>query len=290
MPVTAAAGAGITVSPAPYLPFTDRHKGRPPGLFALDPATWTEADAAFAPQMALRDRLLASGDPRLVGARPGSGAALEELANALAAHLVATGRGYARAGAALVRPDGARVPLAPDPAAIGRLAQEDWLLLAPPAREGGEYTLEAGALAFPAGWALDDRIGRPLTAVHAPVPGYAEGLAARVNRVFAALHPDRPLQRLNYSIAGNARLSCPDARGQHARDPGTGPHLRVERQTLRRLPASGWVAFGIKTCLTPLSALSAAERAALADAYAAMSPAHARYRHAEDFPRAEILG
>ena len=39
------ATADMSVSPAPYLPFMDRHKGKPPGLWALPPEDWIEIDA-----------------------------------------------------------------------------------------------------------------------------------------------------------------------------------------------------------------------------------------------------
>ncbi|MSU90451.1 DUF3445 domain-containing protein [Rhodobacteraceae bacterium 2CG4] len=266
--------ADVTVSPAPYLPFADPHRGSPPGLFALPAADWTEADSAFAAQMALRDRLIASQPRRVALALPQAGPALAELIAALAAHLSCQ-PGYARAGDLLRRPDRQRLRLAPTAQVLGRLAQEDWLILQQP-DPASEAVLTAGAVCFPAHWCLAGKIGKPLTQVHDPVPGYADALAARVNRIFAALHPARPLQRLNWSLASDAQLHCPTA---HARRDGETPaFLRVERQTLRRLPASGAIAFGIKTYLTPLADLPAAARTALAERVAALPDEMAGYK------------
>ncbi|MEM1268143.1 MAG: heme-dependent oxidative N-demethylase subunit alpha family protein, partial [Pseudomonadota bacterium] len=185
-----AAAGPVTVSPAPHLPFLDPLQVKPPALSPLDPAEWVEIDAAYAPQMALRDRLLAGEPDRFAAVLREGADALEELTDLLAAHLAA--RGYVRRADRLRRLDGVEIDLTPTPVTLGRLSQEDWLILMPP--DGtGEYRLVGGALVFPAGWSLGDKIGRPLTAVHAPVPGYAEGLAPRVNRIFAAAHPDRPL-------------------------------------------------------------------------------------------------
>lgn len=264
----------MIVSPAPYLPFNDPHKGRPPGLWPLDPAAWTEVDDRFADQMAYRDRLIAERPDLVALAEACAAPAIAELFALLVDHLAGL-PGYARAAGRLERPDGVAVPDTPGIAALGRLCQEDWLILQT-GGPGGEYLLTAGNLCFPAGWNLPDKIGRPLTAVHDPVPDYAAELAPRVNRIFAAIHPDRPLQRLNWSIAKTAELHCPVPRGQHLA--AEGHFLRVERQTLRRLPQTGAVVFGIKTYVTPEADLDPADRATMWARAHALSPAMKVYK------------
>ena len=162
------AAADASVSPAPYLPFTDPHKSRPPGLFPLAPGDWTEQDDAFAAQMTQRDRLIAENPSLVALALPEAEDALAEFAALLIAHL-STRPGYRRDGDAMRRPDGETVPLTPRPEALGRLTQEDWLLLQAPAPDD-EAVLVAGCLCFPAHWNLPDKIGKPLTRVHDPVP------------------------------------------------------------------------------------------------------------------------
>lgn len=271
--------AGLCVSPAPYLPFTDPHQSRPPGLFALSPDRWTEQDAAFAAQMALRDRLIQEQPDLVALALPEASAALAEFAELLAHHLLECA-GYRLDANGITRPDGVTVPLAAIPNACGRLAQEDWLLLSAPGT-ATESVLIAGCLCFPAHWNLPDKIGKPLTRVHDPVPDYAETLAPRVNRVFAALHPDRPLQRLNWSLATTESLHCPTP---HERRVGETPQLlRVERQTLRRLPTTRAIVFGVKTYLTPLANLPTEARKALVGKAAALSPEMADYKGGTDY-------
>lgn len=271
--------ADVTVSPAPYLLFTDPHKGRPPGLFPLLPGDWTEADRAFAPQMALRDRLIAENPDLVALALPQAADAVAEMVAALSAHL-SRSPGYRLRATHLERPDGIRLDLTPSPRTLGRMAQEDWLILQQPG-EREEAVLTAGALCFPAHWNLPDKLGKPLTRVHDPVPGYAGTLAARVNRVFAALHPDRPLQRLNWSLATTAQLHCPTP---HERRIGETPHfLRVERQTLRRLPRTGAIVFGVKTYLTPLNQVPRQARQALAQRIADLTSDMAEYKGGVDY-------
>ena len=42
--------------------------------------------------------------------------------------------------------------------------------------------MSAAALCFPSRWRLQNKIGKPLSAVHAPVPHYADRLARPVDR------------------------------------------------------------------------------------------------------------
>ncbi|MEO1292859.1 MAG: DUF3445 domain-containing protein [Pseudomonadota bacterium] len=274
------------VAPAPYLPFLDPAQARAPGLFPLDPKTWVERDRAELPQLRLRDALVSDHGDAVAAQQPLAIPAVGELVDLLAQHLE-TEHGLDRSLNRLVRADGDRIDLRGGVESLARLTQEDWLILVPDA--DGVPILQAGALCFPAGWALQDKIGRSLDGVHEPVPEYAEALSARLERIFRALHPDRPLQRFNFSVTGSPKLPCFDHADLYVHAPG-GPYLRVERQTLRRLPEALAIAFGVKTYITPLSALTANERAVLADHYAALSPGYVLYRHRDAFPDALIRG
>jgi hypothetical protein len=151
--------------------------------------------------------------------------------------------------------------------AIGRLVAEDFCLLTPDAASG-EYRLVAAVLCFPSRWLLSEKLGRPLTPIHDPVPGYAAELAKRVNRVFEALRPERPLVRVNWTVQPTAELFLPQSETVKSAGPApatTGPfYLRTERQTLVRLPRTGAVAFGIKTSVTPVDCLAPEVAAGLA--------------------------
>ena len=269
----------MIVTPAPYLPFMDPVQSRMPGLQPLDPERWTEPDAAFAAQMAYRDRLVAERPDRVALARPTAEPALRELARMLGDHLERR-HGYLRKGDGVLRPDGVTLPEAPDIATLARFCQEDWLILEPPAEEG-EYILAAGAVCFPTGWDLRTKIGQSLTHIHAPVPGYAGALARRVNRIFEAIRPDTPLWRVNFSVAGTPELHCPGPHRHHT--VSNRRYLRTERQTLRRLPESGAVVFGVKVHVTPVETLTPDQYAAFRDALAAFSPDMAAYKAGADY-------
>ncbi|MEM7240448.1 MAG: DUF3445 domain-containing protein [Pseudomonadota bacterium] len=276
---------------APHTPFMAARTAHPPGLSPLDPATWISLDPDFAAQMARRAELF-DRVPALVCAElPEAHAPVHELLAALVAHL-ATRTGYRVAGDDIERPDGRTVavdrshPLR----ALNRLVAEDFCILsADPA--SGEYRLIAGLLCFPSRWLLSEKIGRPLTVIHDPVPDYGRDLARRVNRVFDMLRPERPLVRVNWLVHATAELHLPlgisDKQVARA-DPAEGVFLRTERQTLVRLPETGAVVFGIKTSVCPLDALRPDQAAALRRELTSLGGDAIAYRSGEAVHNAAI--
>ena len=147
------------------------------------------------------------------------------------------------------------------------------------------YRLVAAVLCFPAHWRLADKLGRPLEVIHAPVPGFGERLADPVDRFFASIQVARPVWRVNWSLVDQPTLFLPPEhrgipRPISAEQAGAELWLRVERQTLRRLPRSGDVVFGIHTHVDPLEdAIDSPEAAqALAARIREMPDAMARYK------------
>ena len=117
------------------------------------------------------------------------------------------------------------------------------------------------------------------------MPGFGERLAAPVDRFFASIQVERPVWRLNWSLVDTPALFLPPEHRGHPRSitaarAGDELWLRVERQTLRRLPGSGDVVFGIHTCVEPLSAAidSPQTAQALATRIREMPDAMARYK------------
>jgi len=163
----------------------------------------------------------------------------------------------------------------------GRLVAEDLCLLQ---AQDDRYVLIGASLCAPARWLLAEKMGRPLAAIHGPVPGYADQLGAVVDRFFAALKPGRLVGRFNWSIADDPVPFQPVARDRAvqitAATAGERLWLRVERQTLRRLPRSGVVVFTIGTHITRLDRVigSAGDAQALAAAIRSMPPGMQAYK------------
>ena len=252
----------ILLDHAPYTPFDTLRTARPPGLSPLDMNEWTVVHDDFAAQMAYREKLLQQEAETVLNCRAGAEPAVAELLEMLLGHL-SRHPGYQVTSGSVRRPDGVEVALSANNsmatlALMGRLIAED-LCLMQRSDLDEEYKLNAAVLCFPSRWLLSEKIGRPLTAIHEPVPDYDETLARRVNRVFEALSPDRPLVRCNWLVHGDPELFRPLGReGEDASrsEPVEDLYLRTERQTLVRLPQTGAVVFGIKTSVTPLEKLT----------------------------------
>jgi hypothetical protein len=231
------------------------------GLKALDLREWIEIDEHFEGQLAERRRLLDQRREAVLGALPESAAGQAEVLELLLDHLPERfPEHYRRANGELANlVTGERFDLAAWREAplelAGRLVQEDLCLLQ---RGGPAYRLVAGVLCFPSHWRLADKLGRPLEVIHEPVPGFADGLAVTVDRFFANLQVARPVWRVNWSLVDTPQLFLPpehraERKAIAAKRAGEQLWLRVERQTLRRLPRSGDVLFGIRTHLAPLA-------------------------------------
>ena len=142
----------------------------------------------------------------------------------------------------------------------------------------GLYRLTAAAVGFPTDWRLAEKMGLPLTAIHAPIHGYAEELAAGVDHFFTALRPGAIFGRANwFVVASNGWRYLPqdsaETRFAHvtAANAGNTLFVRCERQTLRRLPDSGAVLFTIGIALAPLGELDAGLIRRIAGNVAALS-------------------
>lgn len=266
--------------------------GKPPfsiGLAPIDLTRWIEQDALLAQQLALKEIILRDERADAFGALAGSEAGQGEVLELLAAHL--PGRfpeTYRREGNALrVLPGDRLVALEGEPALLiaSRLVQEDLLLMQ---RDAEGWRLVAGSLCFPSTWVLAEKLGREMDAIHAPAPGYAGRMAGMVARIFDNLKPEQPVERFNWSLYGDARLRY----AQSKQDPlerfppgqsASQAHIRVERQTLRRLPRSGDILFTVRVHVDPVAAFAGDARGrelarALRDELAALSPEQLAYK------------
>lgn len=140
--------------------------------------------------------------------------------------------------------------------AAARLVQED-LTIVRPAPQG--HVLVAGAVCFPSGWYLREKLGRPLMGVHDPIEGYAEEIGARVERFFERLEPDRPFRRRNWFLYDDPSLFQPwDPTNEvvvTAANAGQRVFIRSEREVMLRLSGTGAIVFTIRTQQVRLASL-----------------------------------
>ncbi|BCG86057.1 hypothetical protein MesoLj113c_21670 [Mesorhizobium sp. 113-3-9] len=257
------------------------------GLKPLDPANWIEVDGHLLPYLAEKRRLYAEIPERVFVEEDGTRDAQQEVLDLLGAYLPErfprthrhTDAGIEVVGAANhpALPMGlADAPLV----AASLLVQEDLILMR---RDDSGWRLAAGSLCFPSSWSLLEKFGKPLQQIHEPVPGFGPGTrpAELINRMFDGLQ-GQAVERFNWSIqADNAlyhplsnveRIDRATSRPTRFPDGDVKAHafIRVERQTLRKLPASRDILFTIRIHLDPLAVLERhPDRATLALSFAA---------------------
>lgn len=232
------------------------------GLRPLGTGRWLEVDRLRAATLAEKRRLLVDAHDRVVAFLPGSEPAGAELLGAVLDDLERH-----HPGTVTRLPEGAIGDCATgdvvDPVgmhpidAAGRLVQEDLCLME---RCEAAWTLTAASLCFPSRWTLAAKLGRDLSEIHSPVPGFAEDLARPSAAMFDRLRTDRSVWRLNWTLIDRPDLHQPDPAGRgrpslRLTDPGRELWFRVERQTLRRLTDRPAITFTIRTYVTSLADL-----------------------------------
>ncbi|QDZ02761.1 DUF3445 domain-containing protein [Nitratireductor mangrovi] len=240
------------------------------GLTPLRPTGWIEIDEHYEAWLAGKRRLLAERRNTVFVEEPGTREAQGEALERICSHLVAGfpaifpgTRQWEAALAAMDRELGAgHAPLV----AASLLVQEDLVLM----RKGeAGWRLAAGSVCFPSSWTLTEKFARPIEDIHAPVPQFGRGTRAAllINRIFDSLKPEQPVERLNWSLQTDDLLHRPlSAQAREGRigsrtpsfpanDPIAAAFIRVERQTLTKLPLSGDILFTIRIHLDPMTVI-----------------------------------
>lgn len=121
------------------------------------------------------------------------------------------------------------------------------------------WRLVAASLHFPSAWSLGEKFTKPLQEIHQPVPGFGPGTrnASVIERIFDNLQVELPVWRMNWSVYSDAELFHDNRLAEHLQrqDRGASRFVRVEYQTLRKLPVSGDLLFTVQIHLDPLEML-----------------------------------
>lgn len=170
----------------------------------------------------------------------------------------------------------------PEEAAVA--LEPDWIVLSGDAERA--HPVIGGAVIFPSGWALGEKMSRPLHEVHAPVPGLQSKLGGQISTFLNRLVPGAAWERDNWGLSADPSLNHHPAVGVRRLDGGATlktTWLRLEQQFLTRLPVTGAILFGIRVTNHRLDGLARipglAER--LAGALETMGEDLARYKGLE---------
>jgi hypothetical protein len=175
-------------------------------------------------------------------------------------------------------------PALPPLYAAARRVPDDLCLME---KRDGQWRLTALSLSAGSFFTAEEVIGRSLGELHGPVTGFADRFLVRVQRIFEGLRPDLVLERRNWTVLNSDALHTPSSAPIRARigeialaDAGRALSLRVERQTLRRLPRTGGALFTIRVWLAPLGALAGQpdRLAAFAQAWRSATPELRAYK------------
>lgn len=212
------------------------------GLKRIEPSAWLQrTDIALDAYAQNKQQLTASLGDQVLQALPAAGDAVEELAQMIGKQLGLS---------ALLASTPAQQPLDRLYDCSLQVAEDLCLLQRNQSDEGG-YTLVAAHLCAPSHWRLEDKIGRAMDPIHAPVPNYQPALARSVNLFLDKLSPARLVERYNWSL-DQQPLLCQRPSGTQKPADKRLAWYRVERQTLRRLPESGAIVFTILVRHWPL--------------------------------------
>ena len=261
----------MTATPT-HTPYDGSSKLFTIGLKPLDLADWIEVDGNLAAHLAEKRRLYAEIPQKVFVEESETRPAQQEVLDLLTAHLPARFPGTHRLFDGDVQVLGGEPARLPPPldaplVAASLLVQEDLILM----RKGEDgWRLAAGSLCFPSSWTLTEKFGKPLSRIHDPVPGFGPGTRSDglINRMFDGLQ-GQAVERFNWSIQAGDALYHPLSNVQRtdratnrpskfadAGDIDAGAFVRVERQTLRKLPASKDILFTIRIHLDPLAVLA----------------------------------
>jgi hypothetical protein len=272
-------GLGKLNEPPLHTPYDGSSKPFNIGLKPLDLAEWIEVDGDLDMYLAEKRRLYETVPDKVFVEETDTREAQREVLDLIEAHLaryhpklIERSRGSAGSNAATLRGEARHGEAGtgngvdtPPLRTASLLIQEDLILM----RKGENgWRLAAGSLCFPSSWLLTEKFGRPLHEIHAPVPDFGAGTrnAELIERMFDKLQGQAVL-RWNWSLQAGNELYLPFSHQQRIDRATNRPSkfstdeiaaqafIRVERQTLRKLPVSGDILFTIRIHLDPLATI-----------------------------------
>ncbi|TVY40985.1 hypothetical protein LOCC1_G003569 [Lachnellula occidentalis] len=123
----------------------------------------------------------------------------------------------------------------------------------------GMYYFRAGLVCSSLGWNVGTKIGKSLQQIHQAIPDYKEKMSLSMDRFFSKMPTHAPIQRGSWGLEVGTPLFMPPGHPheklreiQNADLSIEECNLRVDWQTLRRLPLSGGIVFNFTALFTPV--------------------------------------
>ncbi|KPM34258.1 hypothetical protein AK830_g12316 [Neonectria ditissima] len=251
-----------TATPRPYRPFRWAYH-QTMSYKKLEPDFWIELESSYRERIQQRQDLYAKHGKAVLQAMPGSELACKELmemvlqfvclrypqqfeviGNTFVNHILGTKQDLGETEPLLVL--------------LNNIPEDFAMTLRDP--DTGRYVLRAGVVCSSVGWKLEEKMGLGLPAIHRTVPDYKEKMEFSMDRFFTKMPAASPIQRGSWGLEIGEPLYLPadhpDFGHREVQNPSLKPedlNLRVDWQTLRRLPLSGAIVFSFKALFTPIS-------------------------------------
>ncbi|KJZ80052.1 hypothetical protein HIM_00766 [Hirsutella minnesotensis 3608] len=270
-----------TALPRPYRPFRWPYH-QTMALQKLDSDYWLELESTYRERIRDRQALFIKHGSDILQALPGSELACKELMQMAVQFLCARYPQYFRVVDGhtfvnhLLRTECNLATSEPLHVLLDNVPEDFAIVLRD--HVSGRYYFRAGVICSAIGWNLGEKIGLSMSDVHQPVPAFKEKLAFSVDRYelppsacrlidahgisprfFAKFPTDRPIQRASWGFEIGQPLYLPsnhahfcDRESQNPDLEAKDVFLRVDWQTLRRLPLSGAIAFNFKALFTSI--------------------------------------
>ncbi|KAG2041512.1 hypothetical protein BDR03DRAFT_891180, partial [Suillus americanus] len=253
--------------PRPYRPFRwEYHQNM--SLKKLEPDYWLELESTYRDRIVQRRQIYAFHGKRVIDELPGSEAASKELVEMVIQYLclrypkqfefdewTLTFHNH-------ILGTTANIPTVHPLVFLLENVPEDFLITQEDP-DTGLYTLRAAVSTSAVGWNIGQKIGKPLHDIHGPVPDYKEKLAFSMDRqvmYFSKMPCNKPIQRGSWGleIGQPLYLQTDEPEWSHRQHqnpdlPLSDIHMRVDWQTLRRLPKSRAIVFNFKALFTPVT-------------------------------------
>lgn len=231
-------------------------------LTKMEPDWWLELESTYQKRIAQRQELFRKHGDKVLHALPGSEAATKELMEMCVQFLCARYPDHFR----LEYPTFHNLILntrsdlkteEPLHVLLNHIPEDFACMLR---NADGTYSFRAGVICSSLGWNVGSKIGLRLHEIHDPVPDYKEKMQFSMDRYFAKMPTDKPIQRGSWGLEIDEPLFMPPGDPhEKLREHQDSEHsldrcnLRVDWQTLRRLPLSGSIVFNFKALFTPVT-------------------------------------
>jgi len=243
-----------------HTPYLDGQGGVKIGLSPISESAWLELDNKFEEEILLKKNLLNTNRDDVLQISEGSKDEQEEILESILNYLqkfhsdkytFSKDSIYIKSTNDLYDLNQFKNPIE----LASLLVQEDLVLMS---SKEDEFYLEAASLSAPSHWSLTEKFSKSLMNLHDGVPGYKEEIGKRVDEIFNKLPTERILERYNWSIYDDPKLFQPVHSKPYVEFRETIPNklfIRVERQTIRKLPKYGSVLFTIRVHVDPIESI-----------------------------------